>query len=355
LVVTHDDERKQDGVYAIDYKTGKSQALMEQGQCYTCILDEPSIAASPDGGRIAFIAEDAAHSPDLWLSDIGLQSHRQLTHLNPDFDAHLMGTARVVDWLSDDGQPLRGALLLPSHYQPGKRYPLITYVYGGSLLSNRFDRFGFAMDGPLNMQLLATRGYAVFLPDAPQGRVTPMLDLAKTILPGINRVIDLGIADPDRLGIMGHSYGGYSVLSLIVLTTRFKAAIELAGVSDLLSSYSEMKDDGTAYGIAVSEQGQEAMDGTPWDHRDKFIENSPFFYLDRIRTPLLIAQGTKDTVVAPFLADQVFVALRRLGKEVEYAKYDGEAHSPAQEWNYSNQVDLCNRMLHWWDDHLNRP
>jgi len=355
LFVTHDDEGKQDGVYATDFKTGRTSNLIEQGQCYTCILDDPSIAASPDAQRIAFIVEDATHPPNLWLCDTDLQSCRQVTDLNPNFNPHLMGTARLVDWLSDDGEKLRGALLLPSDYRPGKRYPLITYIYGGSHLSDRFDRFGLAFVGPLNMQLFATRGYAVFLPDAPQGPVTPMLDLAKTILPGINKVIELGIADPNRLGVIGHSYGGYSVLSLIVLTTRFKAAIALAGDSDLVSYYGEMSDDGSAYGIPILEEGQGAIGGTPWDRRDKFIENSPFFYLDRIRTPLLIAQGSKDTAVAPFLGDQTFVALRRLGKEVLYAKYEGEGHSPAQEWNYSNQVDLCNRMMRWWDDHLNPP
>jgi len=182
-----------------------------------------------------------------------------------------------------------------------------------------------------------------------------MLDLAKAVLPGINRVIDLGIADPNRLDVIGHSYGGYSALSLTVLTSRFKAAIELDGIGDLLSFYGEMNEDGAAFGVAVSEQGQGAMGGTPWDHRDMFVENSPFFYFDRIRTPVLVVQGTKDDAVAPFLGDQIFVALRRLGKEVEYAKYEGEDHSPAQQWSYSNQVDLWNRMLRWWDEHLNQP
>ena len=86
--------------------------------------------------------------------------------------------------------------------------------------------------------------------------------------------------------------------------------------------------------------------------RERFIENSPFFYFDRIQTPLLIIQGSTDTAVAPFLGDQIFVALRRLGKEAEYAKYEGEGHSPAQEWSYEHQVDLSYRMIRWLDEHL---
>ena len=85
---------------------------------------------------------------------------------------------------------------------------------------------------------------------------------------------------------------------------------------------------------------------------DASIENSPFFYFDRIQTPLLIVQGSRDTAVAPFLGDQIFVALRRLGKEAEYAMYDGEGHSPSQGWSYKHQVDLSYRIIRWLDDHL---
>jgi dipeptidyl aminopeptidase/acylaminoacyl peptidase len=98
-----------------------------------------------------------------------------------------------------------GALLLPSNYLKGNRYPLIVWVYGEDNLSDQLDHFGLADPGPFNLQMLATRGYEVLLPDAPQHLGTPMLDLAKTILPGVDKVISMGIADPDRLGVMGHS------------------------------------------------------------------------------------------------------------------------------------------------------
>jgi dipeptidyl aminopeptidase/acylaminoacyl peptidase len=94
------------------------------------------------------------------------------------------------------------------------------------------------------------------------------------------------------------------------------------------------------------------MGGTLWEARERFIENSPIFYFDRIHTPLLIIHGSSDTAVASFLGDQIFVALRRLGKEAEYAKYDGEGHSPTQEWSYEHQIDLSYRMIRWLDSHL---
>src|SRR6185437_12751870 len=104
---------------------------------------------------------------------------------------------------------------------------------------------------------------------------TPMVDLAKTVLPGVNQVIDMGIADPERLGIFGHSYGGYSALALISQTTRFKAAVMSAGFGDLMALYGEMDGNGSAFGTALAEGGQGLMGGPPWEFRERYIENSP--------------------------------------------------------------------------------
>jgi dipeptidyl aminopeptidase/acylaminoacyl peptidase len=262
-----------------------------------------------------------------------------------------MGESRLVHWLGDDGQKLKGTLLLPAHYKEGSRYPLIVWVYGGDSGSTHLDTFGVIGPNPLNMQLLATRGFAVLFPDAPQTLGTPMFDLAKTVLPGINEIVNLGIADPDRVGVIGHSYGGYSALSMIAQSKRFAAAIVISGLGDLIANYGGMDGTGSAYGIAIAEHGQGLMEGTPWQFRDRYIENSPFYFLDRVSTPLLIVHGDADVFVPPFLADQVFVGLRRLGREVAYAKYHGEGHDPGF-WSYPNQVDYCNRLIDWFERHL---
>src|SRR5260370_14965156 len=148
-------------------------------------------------------------------------------------------------------------------------------------------------DSVQNMQLLATRGYAVLFPDSRISVGTPMTDLVKTVLPGVNKAIELGVADPEKLGLMGQSYGGYSTLALIVQTTRFKAALRVAGPSNLVSLYVEMDENGTPGAIGVLQDGQGMMRGTPWEVRDRYIENSPLFYLDRVQSPLLIVQGSQ--------------------------------------------------------------
>src|ERR1700693_1326635 len=352
--LTHDDVGKQDGFFGIDLRSGESRALLENGQCYTCATTSHDVAAHGDGSRAGYSREDAQHENELWVSDPSFRNSQRLTNFNPQLDQYEMGAAKLIHWLSDDGRPLQGTLLLPSGYKEGMRCPLIVWVYGGALLSNRFDHFGHTSGGPFNMQLFATRGYAILLPDMPLGVGTPMLDMAKSVLPGVNKVIEMGVADPGRLGIMGHSFGGYSTLSLIVMTNRFKAAIEASGIGDLVGYYGQMGKDGAAFGISVAEEGQGSMRGTPWTVRDRYIANSPVFDFDRVETPLLIVHGSDDDVVAPFLADEVFVDLRRLGKEVEYARYEGEDHSPAY-WRHANQGDLCNRMIAWFDSDRKQP
>jgi dipeptidyl aminopeptidase/acylaminoacyl peptidase len=351
VVATHDETGKQDGFYKIDLGSGESSKLLENAQCYTCHRGAEQLTVMAHSQEVTFFVEDVQHDEDLWISDSDFRRARRLTHLNPQFDQYKMGAARLIHWLSDDGERLEGALLLPSDFEEGKKYPLIAWVYGGLRLSNELDHFGFEGSGPLNMQLLATRGYAVLVPDAPQHLGTAMVDLAKTVLPGVNKAVEMGIADPDRLGVMGHSYGGYSTLALIVQSGRFKAAVEADGFGDLIGAYGAMNEDGTAFETSVMENGSGQVAGTPWEYRERYIENSPFFHFERIVTPLLIVQGAKDRTVPAFLGDETFVALRRLGKEVEYAKYKGEGHSPLG-WRYANQVDFCERIIGWFNVHL---
>jgi dipeptidyl aminopeptidase/acylaminoacyl peptidase len=350
LALTYDDALKQSGFYKVDLETGESFQMRQEDHWYFTYSREDNVSISPNGKLVAFFLEDAQHAQELWLATQNFQNVRRLTHINPQLDNYQMGSARLIDWRSLDGEQLHGALLLPAGYEEGKRYPLLVCVYGGASASSDLVRFGPSC-ATMNMQLFATRGYAVLLPDAPQRLGTPMADLAKTVLPGVNKVIEMGVADPSRLGVMGHSYGGYSVLSLIVQTKRFKAAMSVDGYGDILAAYGQMDKSGSTYNVPIAENGQALMGGTPWQFRERYIENSPVFYLDRVETPLLLVHGAEDNAVASFLADEVFVGLRRLGREVVYAQYQKESHSP-QTWSYENQMDFCNRVIAWFDAHL---
>ena len=351
VVLAHDLLGMEDGFYKVDLRDGRVIALKEGDECYTCAIQDTYVAVSGAGDHATYFAENAQHETELWMADRSFRTYQRLTDLNPALSLYSMGTSRLVHWMSDDGVPLKGALLLPATYKEGQRYPFLVYVYGGSYSSKDLDRFGLVYPGPFNMQLFATRGYAVLLPDSPQQTGTPMLDTVKTVLPGVSKIVEMGIADPDRIGVMGHSNGGYSTMALLAQTHRFRAAVEISGMADLISLYGEMSEDGSAYGTSVLEHGQDSLAGSPWQVRDRYMENSPFFYFNNISTPLLIVHGTADTAVSAYLGDQVFVGLRRLAKEVEYAKYVDEGHSPSS-WSYRNKLDFCHRMIDWFDAHL---
>lgn len=351
VVIAQETNTKEEGIFSIDLENGRYVALLKGKLCLTCANSYLLGGIGSGGKTLAFLREDAAHPSDLWTLEVASKSSTQLTEVNPQFAKYHMGQTQLIKWLSTDGQSLEGVVLLPANYEEGKRYPLVVFVYAGSAPSRYANRFGVIADGPLNMQVLATRGYAVLYPDSPQNVGSPMVDLLKTVLPGVNKVVEMGIADNDRAAVMGFSNGGFSTMALIVQTTRFKAAVEISGMADLVAAYGEMNRSGSAFATALFEHGQDAVGGTPWEVREKYIENSPIHYLDRIATPLLLIHGDGDMYVAPFLGDEIFVGLRRLGKEAEYAKYAGEGHDVVT-WRRANQADACRRIIRWFDDHL---
>jgi dipeptidyl aminopeptidase/acylaminoacyl peptidase len=348
IVLTRNEKTKDVGFVRVDPSRGTSTSLFEEPR-YPGRDPIFTTDVSQDGTVAVYVMQDAQDPEDIWVTGHDFKDRRQLTHINPQIKDVAFGKTRIIDWRGIDGQQLHGALLLPANYQEGSRYPLIVNVYGGSYRSETAYRFGLSGAGVENLQLLSTRGYAVLLPDTPLRKGTPMQDLLKTVMPGVDRVVDMGIADPDHLGIMGHSYGGYSTLALVVQTTRFRAAVDSAGPADLISFYGDLHKSGAAGGIGWSETGQGGMVGSPWQFRDRYIENSPLFYLDRVETPLLIIQGELDPIWKQ--ADEVFVGLRRLGKEAVYAKYAGEDHWEGT-WSTVNMEDYWTRVIDWFDSHL---
>jgi dipeptidyl aminopeptidase/acylaminoacyl peptidase len=353
LVAAREEESKKQSFYKVNLTTGATTLLYEGEQYFG---GDPifHLDGSADGKSFVFVTQDAQHPEEVWICQGDLRTPARVSSIHKELEQLSFGASRIIDYYSIDGEHLHGALLLPGNYQSGKRYPLIVDPYGGSFRSNSVFRFGLSGAGVENLQILATRGYAVLLPDTPIHTNSPMTEIMKTVIPAVDRAIELGIADPDRLGIMGHSYGGYSTLSVIVQSTRFKAAVDSAGPGDLISDYGIMSPKGDTFGVGWAETGQGKMGGTPWQFRDRYIENSPIFYLDRVQTPVLIIQGGLDSTVPHQQAEEVFVGLRRLGKEVTYANYAGEDHWEGT-WGLANATDYWNRVTAWFDQHLKSP
>jgi dipeptidyl aminopeptidase/acylaminoacyl peptidase len=308
-----------------------------------------ALHASPDGRVVLFDAESSAAPEDRWSTTADFGAPARVTHLNPQVEKYPPGESRVIEFRSEDGELLRAALFLPAGYEPGKRYPLIALVYASGMGSRNVNSFGVDYLGEYNYQILTTRGYAILCPDIPVHTGSPMRDLMKAVMPAVDRVVELGIADPDRIGVTGQSNGGYSTLALICQTNRFKAAVMNSGFGDLVGFYGSMnRSDGSGGWHPWLEKLGGAMGVPPWENPFRYVENSPIFYLDRVQTPLLMQAGAEDEGIVAY-SDQVFVALKRLQKEVAYLRYRDESHLLER---HANKLDYWNRVLPFWERYL---
>ena len=227
--------------------------------------------------------------------------------------------------------------------------PVIVQVYGGDDGSNALHFFG-GDESVLNWQILAGQGYGVLYPDMAMKEGDPLRQLPGLVLPAVDKLVELGIADPERVGLMGHSFGGYCVLALLTLTTRFRAAVASAAAVNFTSFYGALTEGGDSMWLGWVERGQPRMGGSLWEKREAYIENSPLFYFDRVDTPLLLVCGTRHPEEAA-QAGEAFSALRRLGKRVEARLYEGEDHPPVM-WSEPSTRDLCSRVVSWFDEYL---
>ncbi len=346
LYVVREPAAKDEGLAAVGPEDG-GEILWELPKRQANYLYGMELA--PDG-TVYLLLEGSDHPPELWRWS-GAEPQRLLS-LNGYLEGVALGRSRPIEYRGLDGRGLRSALLLPPGYTEGERVPVLVEVYGGATQSDALHAFN-GMEAVLHPQLLAACGYAVLYPDMPMDDRDPMRQLPGLVLPALNRLVELGIADPERVGVMGNSYGGYCTLGLLVQTGRFRAAVANAGFYDLAGAYVTMDPDGTSGWLGWAESGQGRMGGSLWGKRDAYIENSPLYYLDRVTTPVLLTCGSED-MVPPAQAQGAFVGLRHLGKRVELREYQGEGHWTGM-WSEPAYRDLVERVPAWFDEHLRSP
>lgn len=241
-------------------------------------------------------------------------------------------------------QTLRTAVLLPPGWSRDTPAPAIAHLYGSADLSIQGLLYGGSATATIPTSILTSRGYAVLMLDAPLGPEGAVQDirtaLTALVLAQVQHAADLGYIDPNRVAVMGQSFGGYGTAALLTDTERFRAGVAVSGTYDLTNSYALLN----GFGLYWTEQGQARMGATPWEARDRFIENSPFYSADRIQTPLLLVHGVQDELCLVSDAQKMFMALRRLGRPAELLIYPRGGHV-ITEWRYEDAVDVTERVL----------
>jgi dipeptidyl aminopeptidase/acylaminoacyl peptidase len=301
-----------------------------------------ALSIAPDG-KTAVLNSTATQPSEVYALENG--SLRQLSHQNDSWLAGIqLGTTEDVSFRAKDGNEAHGLLVKPVGYVAGRKYPLLLRIHGGP---NGQDQHAFSFE----RELFAANGYAVlnvnYRGSNGRGEAYQQAIFADwgnkevvDLLAGVDYAVASGIADPDRLGIGGWSYGGILTDYTIATTTRFKAAIAGAGSALQLSMFGS---DQYIYQY-------EAELGAPWKSQDLWIKLSyPFFHADRITTPTLFLGGDRDFNVPVIGGEQMYQALRSLGVPTELVVYPNQHHGLSlPSFNY----DRLARYLAWYDRYL---
>jgi dipeptidyl aminopeptidase/acylaminoacyl peptidase len=298
--------------------------------------------------RILFTRECLNEFPDLWVSDLQFASPTKITNVNPQKDEFLWGSSELIDWKSLDGIPLQGIVIKPENYDPNKRYPVLVYYY--RFFTQRLYRFNqMVVNHRPNFPFYASNGYVMFLPDIRFDIGRPGYSATKCLVPGVQKLIDLGIADPKAIALHGHSWSGYQTAFVITQTNIFAAAIAGAPVSNMTSAYSGIRWNSGMARQFQYEKSQSRIGKTLWDGQRLYIENSPVFFADRIETPLLIQHGDIDGAVPWYQSIELYLAMRRLQKDCVFLQYRQEPHHLKK---YPNKVDYSMKMKEYLDHYL---
>jgi dipeptidyl aminopeptidase/acylaminoacyl peptidase len=295
---------------------------------------------SKDGRTFVFLSTEGNRPADLFAADPQMKNLRRLTDANPQLKTKRLSKTELVSYLDADGKKLHGVLYYPVDYEAGRKYPTVLNIY------EQF--FDDSFSGTINV--LTSNGYAVMQPSVNLEIGFPGEAWVKGVTSAANKLIEMGVADPERLGVQGTSYGGYATNLLITQTNRFKAAINISGKVNMISFYTDSPRLGVR-NIHAPEKSQDRIGATLWQQPQKYIQHSAIMFADRIKTPLLLMSGEQDHNVPARQLMEMYYALRRLGKEVEWVSYVNGGHGMPTT-TVEEVRDYHKRIVKWYDDHL---
>jgi len=272
-----------------------------------------------------FTAQAFEEFPDLWLSGPDFNRPRKISQANPQQASYLWGKAELISYLNGDGQELKAILIKPENFNPQQKYPLMVYIY--EKLSDGLHRYYAPGPGTsINFTRYVSNGYVLLMPDIVYEVGYPGSSALKCVVPAVESVINMGFIDPARIGIQGHSWGGYQITYLITQTNLFAACEAGAAVANMTSAYGGIRW-GTGMSRAFQYEKTQSRIGAPlWERSLQFIENSPIFWIERVNTPYLTIHNDEDDAVPWYQGIEFFTAMRRLGKKAWMFNFNGEKH-----------------------------
>jgi dipeptidyl aminopeptidase/acylaminoacyl peptidase len=302
-----------------------------------------------NGTFLGIPMESADEAPEAYVMSVSSKSPTRVSRANVDMPKLPLGKTESIRWKSKDGQEIEGLLTYPVNYEPGKKVPLILNIHGGP--TGVFSESFIGRSGLYPIAVFAARGYAVLRPN-PRGSG----GYGKTFRfgnyndwggkdydddqAGVDHIISMGVADPDRLAIMGWSYGGFMTSWTVTQTHRFKAAVVGAGVTNLWS-FTGTSD---VMGFIPDYFG-----GEPWQQFDNFQKHSPITYVKNVTTPTLVLHGEADVRVPTSQGYEFYHSLKREGVIAKMVVYPRQPHGPTEP---KFVLDIMQRHLDWVDKYV---
>jgi len=301
---------------------------------------------SRDGSALAYTSMDALNLAELYVRDE--KGERKVANFNDDILSKLkLSDPERFSFKASDGVEVEGWMMKPHDYEKA-RVPTVVEVHGG-------PRTAYGHCFMLEFQLLAANGFAVLFTN-PRGSAAYGEEFAaaipknygdrdyKDIMESVDHLISIGIADKDRLGVTGGSYGGFMTNWVVGHTDRFKAAVTQRSISNWYSFFGSSD---IGYYFADEEVG-----GVPWANLQHYVENSPITYVDKVKTPLLIIHSEEDFRCPIEQGEQLFVALKKLRKETMMVRFPGENHELSRSGKPRHRIERLNHIVNWFKKHL---
>ncbi len=306
------------------------------------------LVRADDADVFAFTAERFDDSPDLFVGGPALEDAKQVSATNAFASEYLWGHSELVDFENANGVPLQGALYYPADYDETKTYPMVVYIY--ELRSQSLHQYMAPSErNPYSTSVFTQNGYFVFQPDIVYRAQNPGLSAVECVVPAVRKVLDSGMVDPERVGLVGHSWGAYQTAFIVTQTDLFAAGVAGAPLTNMMSMSMSIYWNSGQTDAYIFHESQGRMDRPFWNDVDTYIANSPIFSIEDLNTPLLVAFGDDDGAVDWQQGVEMYNAARLAQRPFVMLVYPGENHGLRKK---PNQVDYHHRVREWFDTYL---
>ncbi len=341
-------QNKSAGFYSI--KKGELKELIYKPASYSAPYRWTEIVQSEKSNAIIYRMGDYQNYPEAYLSNSDFSTSKKITNTNPQQERYKWGRRILIDYTNDDGVPLQGVLSIPEDHKKGTKLPMIVYSY--EKLSYGLHRYPIPyLNGATVPEMMyVSQGYLFLRPDIHFNVGTPHSDMHECINAAIEKIIELGYVDEERIGYEGFSFGGHCGMYMSTQKNKFAAIAAGAGVSNLVQGFNIdiVRDGSNEQDYYMTGQGRLGAD--PTSNTEMYISESPVFNAKTMDTPLLLFHGTADKVVQWEHSFGFYSILRYLKKPVVFLSYRGEGHGLRKE---SNRLDIQRRLKEFFDHYLN--